>query len=75
MGGNFSLPMAQWVCKRMTIEGFMVGTLVEAQELMALARAGKIKPTPTNEEPMADVQKWIDELRAGNVGGRTVLKN
>jgi D-arabinose 1-dehydrogenase-like Zn-dependent alcohol dehydrogenase len=75
MGGNFSLPMVQWVYKRMTIEGFMVGTLAEAKELMALARAGKIKPTPMQEEPMADVQKWIDELRAGKVVGRIVLKN
>ena len=31
MGGNFSLPMVQWVYKRMTIEGFMVGTLAEGQ--------------------------------------------
>src|SRR5262249_54628791 len=75
MGGNFSLPMVQWVYKRMTIEGFMVGTLAEGKELMALARAGKIKPTPMREEPMADVQKWIDELRAGRVVGRIVLKN
>ena len=70
MGGNFSLPMVQWVYKRMTIEGFMVGTLAEAHELMALARAGKIKPAPMREEPMADVQKWIDALRAGKVVGR-----
>ena len=75
MGGNFSLPMVQWVYKRMTIEGFMVGTLAEGQELMALARAGKIKPTPMREEPMADVQKWIDALRAGQVVGRIMLKN
>ena len=75
MGGNFSLPMVQWVYKRMTIEGFMVGTLAEGKELMALARAGKIKPTPMREEPMADVQKWIDELRAGRVVGRVMLKN
>jgi alcohol dehydrogenase len=75
MGGQFTLPMVQWVYKRMTIEGFMVGTLAEGQELMALARAGKIKPTPMKEEPMADVQKWIDELRAGKVVGRIVLKN
>jgi alcohol dehydrogenase len=75
MGGQFTLPMVQWVYKRMTIEGFMVGTLAEAQELMALARAGKIKPTPMREEPMGDVQKWIDELRAGKVVGRIVLKN
>jgi D-arabinose 1-dehydrogenase-like Zn-dependent alcohol dehydrogenase len=75
MGGNFSLPMVQWAYKRMTIEGFMVGTLAEGHELMALARAGKIKPTPMREEPMADVQKWIDALRAGQVVGRIMLKN
>jgi D-arabinose 1-dehydrogenase-like Zn-dependent alcohol dehydrogenase len=75
MGGNFSLPMVQWIYKRMTIEGFMTGTLAEAHELMALARAGKIKPTPMKEEPMGEVQKWIDELRAGKVVGRIVLSN
>jgi D-arabinose 1-dehydrogenase-like Zn-dependent alcohol dehydrogenase len=43
--------------------------------LMALARAGKIRPTPMKEEPMGDVQKWIDALRAGKVVGRIVLTN
>src|SRR5215470_2203847 len=75
MGGNFNLPMVHWVYKRMTIEGFMTGTLGEAQEMMALARAGKIKPTPMREEPMTDVQTWIDALRAGQVVGRIVLRN
>jgi alcohol dehydrogenase len=75
MGGNFSLPMVQWIYKRMTIEGFMVGTLEEARELMALARSGKIKPVPMTEEPMASVQTWIDELRAGKVVGRIMLTN
>lgn len=75
MGGNFNLPMVQWIYKRMTVEGFMTGTLAEAQELIALARAGKVKPTPMKEEPMADVQKWIDQLRAGKVVGRIMLKN
>src|SRR5438552_18290948 len=74
MGGNFGLPMVQWVYKRMTIEGFMVGTLAEAKELMALARAGKIKPTPMKEEPMPDVQKWTEDFRAGKRVGRIVLK-
>ena len=75
MGGNFSLPMVQWIYKRMTIEGFMTGTLAEAHELMALARSGRIKPTPMQEAPMADVQTWIDALRAGKVIGRIVLTN
>src|SRR4029078_889683 len=39
-GGNFSLHLVQGIHKRMTLEGFMVGTLAEAHELMALARAG-----------------------------------
>ncbi len=75
MGGNFSLPMVQWIYKRMTIEGFMTGTLAEARELMTLARSGKIKPTPMKEEPMGDVQKWMEELRAGKVVGRIMLTN
>ena len=50
-------------------------TLTEAKEFLARARAAKIKPTPMKEEPMADVQKWIDELPAGKVVGRIVLKN
>lgn len=75
MGGSFSLPMVQWIYKRMTIEGFMTGTLAEARELMTLARSGKIKPTPMKEEPMGDVQKWMEELRAGKVVGRIMLTN
>jgi alcohol dehydrogenase len=42
---------------------------------MALARAGKIKPTPMQEQPMGEVQTWIDQLRAGKVVGRIVLTN
>lgn len=75
IGGNFNLPMVQWIYKRMSIEGFMTCTLAEAKELMAMARAGKIAPTPMREEPMTDVQKWIDELRAGRVVGRVMLTN
>ncbi len=69
MGGKFSLPMVQWIYKRMTIEGFMVGTLAEAKELMALARAGKIKPTPMKEEPMGDVTE-MDRRVARRQGRR-----
>jgi alcohol dehydrogenase len=75
MGGNFSLPMVQWIYKRMTIEGFMTGTLAEAKELMTLARAGKVKAVPMQEKPMGETQTWIEELRAGKVVGRIMLAN
>ncbi|WP_319797605.1 alcohol dehydrogenase [Nitrobacter sp.] len=75
MGGNSNLPIVQWIYKRMTIEGFMVGTLAEAREVMALARSGRIKPPPVREEPMGDARKWMEQLRAGKVVGRVVFKN
>ena len=57
----------------MTIEGFMVGTLAEAKELMALARAGKLSPLPIEERPLAAAQAALDDLRGGRVVGRVVL--
>src|ERR1700755_2150263 len=75
MGGNFSLPLVQWIYNRMTIEGFMTGTLAEAKELMTLARAGKVKAVPMQEKPRGETQKWIEELRAGKVVGRIMLAN
>ncbi len=75
MGGNFNLPIVQWTYRRMTVEGFMVGTLAEAREVMALARSGRIKPTPMREEPMGDARKWMEQLRAGKVVGRVIFKN
>jgi alcohol dehydrogenase len=75
MGGDLNLPVVQWAHKRMTIEGFMVGTLAEAHELMTLARSGKIRPAPMREEPMGDAQKWMEQLRSGKVVGRVMFKN
>jgi alcohol dehydrogenase len=75
MGGNFSVPLVQWVYKRMTIEGFVTGTLDEARELLDLARTGKVTPPPMVERPMAEAQRYFDELRNGKVGGRIVLAN
>ena len=73
LGGNFPLPAAMFVLKAMTVEGTLTGTLQEANELMALARAGKIEPPPIHERPLAEAQAALDDLRAGRVVGRTVL--
>jgi alcohol dehydrogenase len=75
MGGTFTLPVLQWTNKRITVEGFVTGTLDEAKELMALARAGKVAAPPMSEQPMAEAQAWIDALRAGKVVGRIMLAN
>jgi D-arabinose 1-dehydrogenase-like Zn-dependent alcohol dehydrogenase len=73
LGGTFSMAAAMFAIKAMTIEGTLTGTLAQAHELIALARAGKIAPIPTHDRPLKDAQAALDDLRAGRVVGRTVL--
>jgi alcohol dehydrogenase, propanol-preferring len=73
LGGNFPLAATMFVLKAMTVEGTLTGTLKEANELMALARAGKVASPPIHERPLAEVQAALDDLRAGRIVGRTVL--
>jgi len=74
LGGNFSIAAAMFGIKAMTIEGTLTGTLAEARELLDLARAKNIAPIPTRNRPLNDAQAALDDLRAGRVVGRTVLK-
>jgi alcohol dehydrogenase len=73
LGGAFTTAVAMFPMKAMTIEGTLTGTLAEAQELLALARAGKIPPIPIRERPLAEAQAALDDLRAGKVVGRLAL--
>jgi propanol-preferring alcohol dehydrogenase len=73
LGGNFPLPATMFVLKAMTVEGTRTGTLTEANELMALARAGRIAPLPIEDRPLAAAQQSLDDLRAGRVLGRVSL--
>jgi D-arabinose 1-dehydrogenase-like Zn-dependent alcohol dehydrogenase len=73
LGGTFSIAAAMIAIKAMTIEGTLTGTLAEARELLDLARAGKIKPIPIHDRPLDQAQAALDDLRRGQVVGRTVL--
>ena len=73
LGGAFPLPATMFVLKAMTVEGTLTGTLEEANELIALARAGRLSPLPIEERPLAAAQAALDDLRAGRVVGRVVL--
>ena len=73
LGGNFATPVAMFPLKAMTIEGTLTGTLDETNELMALARAGKIASPPIRERPLGEAQAALDDLRGGKVVGRVVL--
>jgi D-arabinose 1-dehydrogenase-like Zn-dependent alcohol dehydrogenase len=73
LGGSFSIAAAMIAIKAITIEGSLTGTLSEARELIALARAGKIPSIPIQNRPLERAQDALDDLRAGRVVGRTVL--
>jgi alcohol dehydrogenase len=73
IGGSFTTAVAMFPIKAMTIEGTLTGTLGQARELIALARAGGIAPIPIRERPLRDAQAALDDLRAGKVVGRVVL--
>jgi D-arabinose 1-dehydrogenase-like Zn-dependent alcohol dehydrogenase len=73
IGGNYATPAAMFALRAMTIEGVLTGTLAEAGELMALARAGQVPSVPIAERPLCEAQAALDDLRAGRVVGRVVL--
>jgi D-arabinose 1-dehydrogenase-like Zn-dependent alcohol dehydrogenase len=73
IGGGYGTPVAMFVLRAMTIEGVLTGTLAEAEELMALARAGHAPAIPIAERPLGEAQASLDDLRAGHVVGRVVL--
>ena len=73
-GGAFQLSLPLLPLKQLTIRGSYVGSLTEMAELMALARAGAVPSMPIDERPLAEAQAALDDLRAGAVLGRVVLR-
>jgi alcohol dehydrogenase len=74
LGGSFSTAIAMFPLRAMSIEGTFTGTLAEAEEMMALARSGKVTPVPIIERPLSAAQASLDDLRNGRgVVGRVVL--
>jgi D-arabinose 1-dehydrogenase-like Zn-dependent alcohol dehydrogenase len=73
IGGAYTVPVAMFSLKAMTIEGTTTGTLAEAHELIELVRAEAIEPLPIAERPFAAASATLDDLRAGRIVGRIVL--
>jgi D-arabinose 1-dehydrogenase-like Zn-dependent alcohol dehydrogenase len=74
MGGKFTLPVPIFPLRELTLSGSYVGSLAEARELMTLVRSGRIRPIPVDERPLTRANSALDDLRAGKVTGRIVLK-
>ena len=74
MGGATPITPAMVSMKAVSITGSYVGSLQEMQELMDIARSGVLPDLPLATQAMATATQALDDLRAGRIRGRTILK-
>jgi D-arabinose 1-dehydrogenase-like Zn-dependent alcohol dehydrogenase len=73
-GGSVSFSPTNLVMRAVNVRSSYVGSLADMNELMAIARAGKLPPLPLTSQPLAQATQALDDLRAGRIKGRTILK-
>lgn len=72
-GGELTHPLPPIAQRAIGIVGSYVGSLRELKEVVALAKKGRIRPTPVETRPAAEVNGALEDLKAGRVLGRVVL--
>ena len=73
-GGSTPIVPAMVSMKAASITGSYVGSLSEMQELMALARTGTLPNLPLTTQPLATATQALEDLKAGRIRGRTILR-
>ena len=71
--GDFPAPIFEIVLKGLTIRGSIVGTRQDMIEAVEFYNRGLIHPT-ISERKMEEVNEVLDEMRAGKIDGRVVLR-
>lgn len=74
MGGALQVPIPFLPWKALTIQGSYVGSLREAQELLALAQKAELSPLRIEQRPLSAASEVLDKLRGGAIVGRVVLQ-
>lgn len=73
-GGSTPIVPAMISMKAVSVTGSYVGSLSEMQELMAIARTGTLPNLPLTNQPLASATQALEDLRAGRIRGRTILR-
>ena len=73
-GGDFTLPTPYLPLRAMTLRGSYVGSHSEMAELLELVNRTGVPAVPIRTRPLAEVGAALDDLRAGRIVGRVVLK-
>ncbi len=72
-GGAVTVPLATVPMRALTIAGSYVGSLKDAQELMALLKSGEVDEPLIDNRPLKSASQALTDLREGKVMGRVVL--
>jgi alcohol dehydrogenase/propanol-preferring alcohol dehydrogenase len=72
-GGELTVALPAMATRALTVQGSYVGNPIELRELVALAQAGQVAPTPITQVPQNQANDALMRLRAGQVTGRIVL--
>jgi D-arabinose 1-dehydrogenase-like Zn-dependent alcohol dehydrogenase len=72
-GGELKMPNVYLPLRAMGLRGSYVGNLQELKELVALAKAGTLKPVKVTRRKLAEANAAVHDLKAGKVVGRVVL--
>src|SRR5208282_2946060 len=73
-GGAFQTPIPMLPLRAVAIQGSYVGSLAEMGELMALAKAGRVEAIPLSPRPLDAAEATLNDLKAGRIVGRAILK-
>lgn len=73
-GKKLPVALPMFPAKQITMRGSYVGTLTEMHELMELVHAGKVPPLPVHPRPLDEAEQALQDLEAGKVVGRIILK-
>jgi D-arabinose 1-dehydrogenase-like Zn-dependent alcohol dehydrogenase len=73
-GDRLDLPLPFLPLRAMTLRGSYVGTLEDLRAVVALAQSGRLPPLPVIPRPLAEADASLQDLAAGRVTGRIVLK-
>ena len=68
------MPLPLMPQRSLSLRGSYVGTLEEMEEVMVLGRDGKVPPIPLDVRPLSDAPRALEDLRAGRVSGRIILR-
>ncbi len=72
-GGEVTLALPPIAQRAVSVTGSYVGDLAELKAVVALAKKKKLKPMPVETRAASEVNRTLEELKAGRILGRVVL--